>query len=1043
MKRNNDVPESKFIQALLDAIPRLPSKLAPRAGLKAQMIQIIVETGWELPSDFNIDYFANLHTDWIRRGAIPANRRNTPFYQLLRVIQYVDDAGLTQNMRHIYMMWCESAHFASMSFEQFRSSHHNYSGMCVHGRTRERVQTKAMIEDRLSRQYARRIKRGETTKPISNTLIKITQSSDCGAPERYFAALSKHANTLFRRGGWINNPTPYPGRDHIIPVEYGKIWFDCMSAFMKYRAHNKGFESTKDAKLALHLLADYIFAYLPWWCELNPDANLKFPKSPKDFLRYLFVSRTEFHEDQEAESHKLPKSLLEMLPLRRPHPETRNTTIAMWHSFFDFIRLQFEENEEIAGRHFLNPIKTNFDKVKTSPLGKTNKVPFAEDIFPYIVLYSQAVEAFGEYLMQRAYLENTFEASPTEAKYGYDTQAWGYVPTITYRGKLYPVYWIPNLYLVVTRLLHSNPPGEAGIYVSGRKINQGSDRIYALRLPHLTVIRMLMGMIETGIRGQGMQWLDRRTWDRDMSRRPLADLYTWQPHEMFTFLYVNTDKTKAAPWSSFISWRVRRSLLSEQRFQESLAEPDTHTEVAYEHRANSRFAPVVPLFRSHISASPYSDKNYAGRWEDFLIGFMDFYNGRAGSDSTQSEPIRFVTLEPTFDEPNSTVRVLAHKAGIKDGERLFCPLRYNCQPSPHVCRSTYATLKDGDLEVSEVAAQLGHENEVTTNYYQIPSATRVKKKLEASERRMLPGIYAVDGKSAAYLHTENPNSAARIAFERNRDKAITDFGFVPGVTLWSTSELDEKNDTIALLRESPSNVIRWHPTHVCPVGNQCPSDIVIRIGGYYRCGLCPLAAKHIDHLPAIAAKKNELKERVRITSKQIQALSERDTCQSAIDSLHRNMQLDTKELMGWVLSTEILHDKLNKLGTDVEDYHVDQPELVRRHLELVTRNVSESGFFLQRIADSNAYPMLESSEVRARAAKYIRIILAQAGQTDDAALLELEPYSELAAFASLIKPMAAAKNFQLSDLAAILDGSVQKSIVAAKHNGTILLQPVQ
>ena len=58
-------------------------------------------------------------------------------------------------------------------------------------------------------------------------------------------------------------------------------------------------------------------------------------------------------------------------------------------------------------------------------------------------------------------------------------------------------------------------------------------------------------------------------------------------------------------------------------------------------------------------------------------------------------------------------------------------------------------------------------------------------------------------------------------------------------------------------------IIRWHDTHVCPVGNQCPAEVIANIGAMNRCGICPLAAKCIDHLPAIDAKQSELHERIK------------------------------------------------------------------------------------------------------------------------------------------------------------------------------------
>lgn len=166
-----------------------------------------------------------------------------------------------------------------------------------------------------------------------------------------------------------------------------------------------------------------------------------------------------------------------------------------------------------------------------------------------------------------------------------------------------------------------------------------------------------------------------------------------------------------------------------------------------------------------------------------------------------------------------------------------------------------------------------------------------------------------------------------------------------------------------------------------------------------------------------------------MTALQIQALATRKgATQSQKDALHRTQSLDAKELIGWQLSSQILHDKIQSMGAQHEGYHVDQPEMVKRHLQLITRDSTTAEFFLQRIADSNAYPSLESPEVRARATKYVQIIMARAGREDDAALLDLEPYSELAAFASLIKPMADAKGVGIPAVAEMLSGGKRNEL---------------
>jgi hypothetical protein len=1002
---------------------------------------LVAATDWRHLKDFSLDDFALLNQALIRNAPDRAKEGSAlAVLPMLNIVEQLAPSVLPRDLRHQYMMWQASSMFLSTVFNEFKRDPKNFNGLRVHGHKRERVETPELIGRRTQRNNRRNENRraNQDESVFVLRLREIAASGVDNAPDTYFAALGGGRSSDFRKEGWLQDITPYPGREQILIRELGKSWISTMAAWMAHRESR--FETDKEVRLCMHMLIDYLFLYLPWWNELHPDLKVDIPGAPKHFVRYLFVSRTVFHGEQGGDQLLLPKTLTEMLALRRPTPDSKNTALGHLHRFFQFVITAFEDNDLIAGKKMVNPIRLDFDRVKSARRSKTDKVPFAENVYPLLVFYFQAVESFGEYLQQVAYDQDRFKNLATGAQYGYDTETWGYVPYVRYRGEVLPICWIPNVYTVARRALYANPENNAGIYVNGKRLNRGLNRVMTFNIPHLTVVRMLLSMLETGLRGQSMQWLDRLNWDSLCRvKTPIAKLYTWDPPEMFTKLLVNTDKSKDEPWTTYVSWRVRRSLLAESYFQACLAEPNVDEAVLYEGRKNSRFEPIVPLFRSYLSSKPFGDNTYLVRWLELLQGFEQFYNRKPRTANNPRESLVLVTLEPALDANGSFLRTAEILDGSVKSIVEYCQLKYSTEHTPHSARSTYATLKDGDLEVSEIAEQIGHGNTVTTNYYQVPSEFRVKAKLEGIEAKLENMAYDVEGAGGGYIDAENVDSTVRRAFAANRDAAILDFGFTSGVALWSLADLssDEEN-SIELLRRSPSSVIRWHTSHVCPVGNQCPSEIVVKTGGFQRCGLCPLAVKCIDHLPAVVAKKNELKERIRMSAMQIMALSKRKgATQNQRDALHRCMNLDAKELMGWELSAQILHDKKQLMGAEQESYHVDQPEMVRRHLELVTRDSSTAEFFLQRIADANAYPSFESPEIRARAAKYVQIILARAGREDDAALLELEPFSELAAFASLIKPMADAKGLGVGAIADMLSGGKRNELGVA--SGLVLL----
>lgn len=1025
LRRMAPVDYPFVVPALFTAVDTHVSSRRPRWLMLDSHLHLLLATDCRDAAQFDIFAFERLQ-NWLNQNE-PDNAAfslSLPPYLMLKGVELADGSSLSRDLRHGYLIWRASEADKLMGFSEYMSDPKHLQGMRVHGNERERIELRHHVDLRRARENKRaeRLRDERPCTPLVQKLLDIAEVDQPDAPETYFAALKGSSNTKgFRPELWLETPVGYPGRIDIDVAKLGEKWFVAFRAFLVHRQRN--YETDKQVRSTLNLFADYLLLYLPWWMEKHPQTSVKFPTAPKDFLRYFFVDRTRFHTEEEQTLGALPKTFNDLLHLRRPTPDPRNTSRIIIQKFFSFVVTYFEDSADFVTPGMQNPVRSDFDnEVSTSRRGKTNKIPFAEDVFPFLIHYGQAVETFGEFLQQQAYEKNIFREMPFGPKDGYDTASWGYVPIFRYRGRLYRITWLPGIYLVAKRTLQGNPDGTAGIYVNGAKVNTGTERNITLAFPHLTTVRLLMAMTETGLRGQSIQWLDRRTFDNLATPiESLSKLYGNPCGQNYGPLYVNTDKAHE-PWNNLTSWRVRRSMLSERYFQDSVMDSEVRTEVRYEDRLNTRFLPVLPLFRSDRGAKPVSDSNYTQRWVEFLYGLQSFYNNRDGVD--RSNDIDALVL-------------LVKREGGEDEDSFS--KRYTAIHTPHSCRATYATLKDGDLEVSEIADQLGHSNTAETNHYQVPQMKRLIAKLKKVDDRMLSAdVYDPTGDASVYLHPEKEESPMRVAFNKNREQAISDFGFVAGVAMWSLSELDGDTSTLELLRQSPASVIRWHPTHVCPVGNQCPKEVIANSGGMNRCGICPLAAKCVDHLTAIEAKQTELQERIRTAGMRLRLLAERGAAQSDIDALHREMQLDTKELLGWKLSAEILRARQLDLGSVDAGYHVDKPELVRKQLQLVARNNSESEFFLQRIADSNAYPSMESAEVRAKASRYTRLILAKQGRLEEAAFLDVPAHTELSVFASFIRPYAQAKNLTLSDLARAIDSLPGAAALARSSNLPLL-----
>jgi hypothetical protein len=107
------------------------------------------------------------------------------------------------------------------------------------------------------------------------------------------------------------------------------------------------------------------------------------------------------------------------------------------------------------------------------------------------------------------------------------------------------------------------------------------------------------------------------------------------------------------------------------------------------------------------------------------------------------------------------------------------------------------------------------------------------------------------------------------------------------------------------LRTAAENEIVFRDTHICPVNQCCPPEM-IEIGASLRCGLCPLACAGYDHLTAISAKIRQLLETIMALRKAYRSLVKAKTEESELLALYDRIDLEKQEYWGWRLKEEII-----------------------------------------------------------------------------------------------------------------------------------------
>ena len=647
--------------------------------------------------------------------------------------------------------------------------------------------------------------------------------------------------------------------------------------------------------------------------------------------------------------------------------------------FFEWIASSFadEDTDDIAGPTFKAPI---LEDDLPKQLGKkkaqrTNKPPINSNVLPHLLLYLYALEEFG------VELQRTGKDRDLSWK-GVDwlrPDEIGLPIQYSCFGVDYDIREVPN------RVLKSPD-------VSYRGCN-------------LTRLRMIILALETGMRLASARWLCMNKFANYMVKDDGRDT---------TVLSVNTNKS-SPPYTTVVKKRVRDLLYREIEDRKKHGLEDE--EFVYEDREYALYDPVTPVFRNPKTGKPIQPDMLDYVWTAILEGFQDHWARHGGAE-------RFVSMV----RPKEVS--IEYTAGLE--QYAFCRLDTYREYTLHSCRSTFINRRAQYIELGDISELVGHHNKASTSYYRYTEYSELEDKVRYADHLVHEardkGPTASTG--AAYTRADQENSAFSRSFSQDRVETIRAFGVISlEHSLKTATAGDGGVSGLDVLKASPLSQLIQRPTHVCPVGEQCPDDVVVRTGELRRCGLCPLACKSIDHLPAISAKINQLTERVRTSLREYQRLQEADDT-DRLGQIWDAIDPDIQERTGWQHAEQILLKLKDERASEEHwSYHVEKPELVREHIERVVQDTALSEFMLQRIVETNEFSTLETPEIKAVAGRIRRKVMADG--VESASVFD-EEENAIKEVASMLKHTMSTHQLGLKDVAKMLDAPV-------KQTGTINL----
>ncbi|UWR55517.1 hypothetical protein [Phaeobacter inhibens] len=743
-------------------------------------------------------------------------------------------------------------------------------------------------------------------------------------------------------------------------------WEKLFSEYLEHRQSVKGYEDLKGISVSLRKLSSYIGYYLPSvLAEKNAPSKYAI-RAPKEFRRKL-------HVVGDVDGLSVP-TFLTFLKEFSPVNATRRVWIGHAEHFFEWLAANYSEPEfrEFAGPDFINPFNRKFDLQKLKKVYVTNKKPFSRATLPHLLLWLYEIEKFGIFLQKKERSgEISFEKIRTNPNVDHFVHCRDFGRSLQYD-------YLEERFRIFEAPLHLFRGGNT------------SGPIW------LSQLRWHIFTLETGLRHQATQWLDRRTWDLQAGQDNGLSVKQ---------LWVNTDKTHDA-FQIPILKRVYDLLLRQQEQEDLSGNP--HVDVPYENREYSRFPDVQHLFRSPRGAY-IGDSDYHRYWGQLLYAFQGFIC-RAG-----------LKLPPVvrFTKPEGGVPKTKQDIHSKSP---LCVIPLKSEHTPHSCRVSFISHRSPFVDLGSIAKQVGHNSSVATAHYCYPDFAELSAKLEESDilyeqQNRNPTISS----GPAFIKASEQNSRLRRSFENDRQKAISEFGIV------NLSSIHDKGESgIDILRASRASEIVFRDTHICPIGEDCPQEVIEDGGEAMRCGACRFACKSVDHLPAIEAKRNSLLARIQASVGLLRIVNKDQDRSVERQQIHRKIELDTRELLGWTHTAENLRGFLAEKAPE-GSFFTNEPEIVRNHLRRVVRKSSQQEFLLQRILEADYFPALASDELRLKSSRLFRKLLSSSFPQDMVG--DDDPDFEIKTIASAIYLRLKAGNIELADIASEIENKGDLSLI--------------
>jgi len=367
-------------------------------------------------------------------------------------------------------------------------------------------------------------------------------------------------------------------------------------------------------------------------------------------------------------------------------------------------------------------------------------------------------------------------------------------------------------------------------------------------------------------------------------------------------------------------------------------------------------------------------------------------------------------------------------------QKRVCQLVLKSDITPHSARVSVVTHGISVLPADLIGHHWTGQTEATVYHYVVPdegeiNAEQQRQNLMMRQRGYEQGyeamLVASPGRKGTFIKADDVNSRLARSLQTDVEETIAAYGCV------SLSLTGDTRTGLDVLKETRALGAVYNKTEICPYGNQCPPEVVVALNGFRRCGLCHFAVRSIDHVQAITAKIRQVLEGLNEVEARLEIDDAEDLTPAEWDALSKNRDMLAEDLGAWEMSAEVLEVMRQRVeaGASAKTWHIQRPEIIEQHLKRALFPTEATDYLLARLHESEAFPALESPQIRAKFDLLRRNLLANTGNIREALRME-QPTNPAAECRGLIRSIAAAHKLGIEDIRRMMDGGAVDAIPA-------------